>query len=77
MSPLEMYIERAAGCREQAAAEKLTNVRERCLRSAEAWQQMAERARLAEKYRAEEAVRKAAPPPHPFAGLQAAKWPHV
>ena len=58
MSPLETYLERAAECRREAEQTILPNVREQCLRSAFAWEDMADRVRLAEKYRAEEAQRK-------------------
>ena len=56
---LEMYVERAAKCREEAAKTTLANVRERCLRSALAWDAMAAQLRVAEVYRANEAARKA------------------
>jgi hypothetical protein len=58
MSLFEVYTERAAECRREAEKTLLPNVREQCLRSALAWEDMADRARLAEKYRAEEAKRK-------------------
>lgn len=45
----EHYREQAQQMRDQAAAATLSNVRERCLRSAEAWEQMASRA---ERHRA-------------------------
>jgi uncharacterized protein YerC len=56
---LEMYVERAVECRQEAAKTNLQNVRERCLRSAEAWEAMAAKLRVAEVYRANEAARKA------------------
>ena len=56
---LEMYVERAAECREEAAKTTLEKVRERCLRSALAWEAMAAQLRVAEGYRANEAARKA------------------
>ena len=59
MSILEMYVERAAQCREQAAETTLANVRERCLRSALAWESMADQVRVTENYRADDALRKA------------------
>ncbi len=59
MSTLEMYIERAAQCRQEAAKTTLANVRERCLRSAIAWEGMADQLRISETYRANEAARKA------------------
>jgi len=45
----EYYREQAEVMRRQAAAAELDNVRDRCLRSAEAWTQMADRA---ERHRA-------------------------
>ena len=59
---LSMYLERAAQCREEAAQTRLANVRERCLRSAQAWDAMADQLRVTEVYRANEAVRKAEQP---------------
>ena len=59
MTPLEMYIERAAECRREADAATLVNVRNRCLSAAAAWQNMADRAQQTEFYRAREAERKA------------------
>jgi len=61
MSPLETYLERAAECRREAEETTLPNVREQCLRSAFAWEDMAARVRRAEKYRADEARRKLLP----------------
>ena len=58
MTPLESYLDRAAECRREAEQTTLPQVREQCLRSAFAWEDMADRVRLAEKYRAEEAKRK-------------------
>ena len=69
MSTLEMYVERAAQCRLEASETTLANVRDRCLRSAAAWESMADQLRVTETYRAAEAVRKseqsAAPDPTP------------
>jgi hypothetical protein len=59
MTPLQIYIERAAECRREADAASLTNVRDRCLGSALAWENMAERARQTATYRANDAQRKA------------------
>ena len=59
MSTLEIYVERAAQCRGEAANTKLANVRERCLRSALAWERMADQLRVTETYRADDAVRRA------------------
>jgi hypothetical protein len=59
MTPFEMYSARAADCRREAEAATLVNVRDRCLSSAAAWQEMADRAQRAEEYRAGEIERKA------------------
>ena len=59
MSTLEIYIERAIQCRQEAANTTLANVRERSLRSASAWESMADQVRVTDAYRADEAVRKA------------------
>ena len=59
MSTLEMYTARAAECRREAATTTLANVRERCLRSAVAWEGMAHELQVTEAYRANEAARKA------------------
>ena len=48
MSTLEMYLERAAQCRQEAANTTLANVRERCLRSALAWEGMVDQLRVTE-----------------------------
>ena len=56
---LEMYVERAAQCRQEAAQTRLANVRERYLRSALAWEAIVDQLRLTEVYRANEAARKA------------------
>jgi hypothetical protein len=60
MSSLEFYNARAAQCRDEAAASKLENVRRRCLAAASAWDDMANRVRQGQTYRAEDAARKAA-----------------
>jgi len=60
MPTLEFYNERAAQCRAEATGAKLTNVRERCLSAASAWEDMADRVRRTETYRVEDAARKAA-----------------
>jgi hypothetical protein len=57
---LEMYIERAAQCRREAAGATLANVQERCLRSAHVWESLADQLRVTETYRANDAARKAA-----------------
>jgi hypothetical protein len=60
MATLEMYIERAAECREEAASATLAQVRDRALRSAAAWESMAEQIRVTEVYqRANQAARSA------------------
>ena len=48
---LEYYIERADQCRREADGTDLANVRERCLRAAEAWDAMADRVRRTDAYR--------------------------
>lgn len=60
MSTLELYVERATQSRQEAAVARLANVRDRCLRSAVAWEAMAEQVRVTEVYqRANEVARKA------------------
>ena len=59
MTPLQMYTARAAECRRPADAATLANVSDRCLSSALAWENMAERAQQTETYRANDAQRKA------------------
>ena len=56
---LQTYIDRAAECRREAEATTLVRVRERCLASALAWENMAQRALQAEAYRESEEQRKA------------------
>ena len=56
----EFYLERAAEARRDAQATPLQNVRERCLRAAEAWDAMADRAERSERHREADAARKAA-----------------
>jgi hypothetical protein len=58
MTPLQMYIERAAECRREADSANLANVRDRCLGSALAWESMADRAEQTEIYRVNEVQRK-------------------
>ena len=53
-------LARAEEALRDAEAAKLSNVRERCLRSAAAWNEMAERAARTERKRAENDARKAA-----------------
>lgn len=54
------YRTQAQAMLDQANAAVLANVRERCLRSAEAWTQMAERAERSEASRARTEAAKAA-----------------
>ena len=56
----QFYRTRAAEARADADAAVLSNVRERCVRSAEAWESMADRARRTERLRVETEARKAA-----------------
>jgi len=51
MSTIAFYEERAAECREQATQTPLTNVRERCLSAADAWDTMADRLKKTRAYR--------------------------
>ncbi len=61
MSPqLNFYRERAAEASRDAAAAKLDNVRERCLRAEEAWMGMAARVERSERLRADSAAIKSA-----------------
>lgn len=55
----ETYLARAADARRDAEATSLDNVRDRCLRSAAAWTEMAERAERTEHMRATLAAAKA------------------
>jgi hypothetical protein len=59
---LDVYLERAAEARRQAGDTALTKVRDRCLRSALAFEEMADHLRMTEAFRAEELARKAALP---------------
>jgi hypothetical protein len=59
MSTLSFYLERAAQSRDEAAKAKLANVRKQCLRSAIAWERMADQLRISERYRANDVARKA------------------
>jgi len=58
MSTLEFYNQRAADCRRDAELTRLVNVRDRCLSAAAAWDDMADRVRRTQTYRAEDAARK-------------------
>ena len=55
----EFYLERAAAARRDADAANLANVRDRCLRAAAAWDEMASRAARTDRLRAESEARKA------------------
>ena len=59
MTDRETYLARAAEARRDADATSLDNVRDRCLRSAAAWTEMAERAQRTEAMRATLAAAKA------------------
>jgi hypothetical protein len=59
---LDVYVERAAECRRQAEEARLMEVRDRCLRSALAFEAMADRLRTTEAFRADEFARKAEAP---------------
>jgi len=48
---LQLYLARAAEARAEAEAATLDNVRDRCLRAAEAWDRMADRIARAESTR--------------------------
>lgn len=67
---LEMYINRAAQCRREAAQTRLENVRERCLRAADKWDAMAQQLRTTEIYRANEVARKAEQASPPIGGAR-------
>lgn len=58
MPTLEFYNERAADCRRDAELTLLIKVRDRCLSAASAWDDMADRVRRTQTYRAEDAARK-------------------
>jgi hypothetical protein len=55
----EFYLARAAECAREAEATVLANVKERCLRSREAWLSMADRVLKGEHMRDQAAVEKA------------------
>ncbi len=57
---LDFYLARAAEARTDADAATLDNVRDRCLRAAAAWDNMAARAARSERMRAEAEAKKAA-----------------
>ena len=51
MSTIHFYEERAAECRQQATETSLTNVKERCLSAATAWDNMADRLKKTRAYK--------------------------
>jgi len=55
----DFYLARAADCAREAREAKLTNVRDRCLRSEAAWRTMAERVLLAEASKSRQEAEKA------------------
>lgn len=59
-SQLEFYRARAEGARADAEAASLENVRQRCLRAAAAWDDMADRAARTDRMRARQEAEKAA-----------------
>lgn len=56
---LDLYLERAAQAQAEADAATLDNVRDRCIRSANAWIVMAERVERMERQRVENEAAKA------------------
>ena len=54
MSSLSFYATRATEARQDAAKATLANVRDRCLRAAAVWEEMASRAARIDYHRAEE-----------------------
>lgn len=56
----EFYRERAVQARREADEAELANVRERCLRSASVWEDMAARARRTERMQRDRDAEKAA-----------------
>jgi hypothetical protein len=60
MSQHDFYTARAADARADAEGAALSNVRDRCLRAAEAWDAMASRALKSETFRARQEAEKAA-----------------
>jgi hypothetical protein len=59
MSQHDFYLARAADARNEAEAATLDNVRQRCLRSEAAWNEMAARAARTERMRARAEAEKA------------------
>jgi hypothetical protein len=62
-SNLQFLLARVEQARAEGAAATLEHVRERCRRSEEAWQALADRAQRSETMRVAEARRKAEAPP--------------
>jgi hypothetical protein len=56
----QFYRERASEARRDAGQTSLQNVRDRCLRAAAAWEQMAARVERTDRMRAEAEAKKAA-----------------
>ena len=56
----DFYTARAKEARNDAAAATLDNVRDRCLRAAEAWEAMAARAQRSDTFRAKQEAERAA-----------------
>jgi hypothetical protein len=54
----DFYLARVASCMAEADASMLDNVRDRCLRSAEAWQNMADRITRTEQERSQRDMEK-------------------
>ncbi|MEY2927616.1 MAG: hypothetical protein RL367_2093, partial [Pseudomonadota bacterium] len=59
----DFYLARVASCMTEADASNLDNVRDRCLRSAAAWQLMADRITQTEEARAQRDNSKLVMPP--------------
>lgn len=57
MATIAFYNERAAECRRDAGAATLSNVRDRCLGAAAAWDNMADRVRRTDIFRVENDAR--------------------
>ena len=60
MNLLQLYIDRAAECRREATESVLANVRARSLKSAMVWDNMANRAQLAQGFKAANVAGKSA-----------------
>jgi hypothetical protein len=68
----DFYTARATEARNDAEAAVLDNVRDRCIRAAEAWEAMAARAHRSDNFRAKQAAEKeAAAAEAPFLEAQA------